>query len=810
MCIRDSYSIESANATKVGTVLPPFPAFLYYPQDGSGAYDVSLNGSTFYLQEASTLNLTATNATGDLIRFGYEVVDQLLGFPIESNIKASVIEKQVVVPAGRDYTVMIVREPSQFPDLGPSTCPSAMNETTCPTPPKSNNTLGTLSGGAVTDVSINLSVSKIYVYGCINLETGHNNSDVNVTNIIPRLLPWSGFVVTGMKADDGSINITDNSVNLNNTGDLGGIVCPPNVSAYNISLLANSEYMIEFYAKNASSEAGAPGDAWNLAAFQNISTSSSDIYQNVTLYRLAGAYNETIEKNTSLMTINILNSTGGAITTSVGHVDVKVKHPVFGTVTYIIESITNGSFTLPILNNSDWAKVYLFPDNSPPIERSLNLSNATNSIRLRQIDFSSGGDKGLRTTNSTGDLVVLNVSSNPLELEFFSTRTGCNGIAPPDSCLITEINATNFNPLKALVAGKVNMRLKFTNSGTSLLFHNYDMFSAKQPPMFSIVNAEPTTSSTNYQIWDFGSFAPPDAYENVTIAMPYSDSASASNFINDSRTVYVKLPLLYTEDLGSQDSWTVAWNGTRGDTISNLTDDLIDYNQTAFNSYLTDTGIGCSTTNTTAVCYINTSANIIYTTIPHFSGVSPSISGSNPAGGNGGEETSTSSGGGKWRKTIVLSYRQFVEGVTKELGYKERIRFLIGEEWHQVGVTNITKSSVSLEISSNVTQTATITVGEEKKFELTSDNIYDLSVKLNSITNEKASLSIRSISEEIRRPRESERESERTEERPRAGEAREEKPELTRILIIIITVLVPVVLVIYFSYKRKYRKKIPA
>ena len=72
----------------------------------------------------------------------------------------------------------------------------------------------------------------------------------------------------------------------------------------------------------------------------------------------------------------------------------------------------------------------------------------------------------------------------------------------------------------------------------------------------------------------------------------------------------------------------------------------------------------------------------------------------------------------------------------------------VGGESHHVGVTSITSNSVTIEVASTP-QTATLAVGETKKFDVNTNNIYDLSVTLSSITSGKASLVITPISEAV-------------------------------------------------------------
>jgi len=88
------------------------------------------------------------------------------------------------------------------------------------------------------------------------------------------------------------------------------------------------------------------------------------------------------------------------------------------------------------------------------------------------------------------------------------------------------------------------------------------------------------------------------------------------------------------------------------------------------------------------------------------------------------------------------------EGYTKDLGTKERIRITISDETHYVGVTGITSSTATINVSS-VPQQATLTVGDLRKFDVTDDGYYDISVKLDAISNNKATLTTKAIREKV-------------------------------------------------------------
>ena len=122
----------------------------------------------------------------------------------------------------------------------------------------------------------------------------------------------------------------------------------------------------------------------------------------------------------------------------------------------------------------------------------------------------------------------------------------------------------------------------------------------------------------------------------------------------------------------------------------------------------------------------------------------PASSGSSGSSGGGG-------GGGATGATIYsVTETQLISGYTKEISKNDRFKLIINNETHYAALESFTATTATINVSSNP-QRATLSVGEEKKFELTSDNYYDLSVKLNSInmTSNKTSLTIKKINEKV-------------------------------------------------------------
>jgi hypothetical protein len=118
---------------------------------------------------------------------------------------------------------------------------------------------------------------------------------------------------------------------------------------------------------------------------------------------------------------------------------------------------------------------------------------------------------------------------------------------------------------------------------------------------------------------------------------------------------------------------------------------------------------------------------------------------------SGGNVVSGTSGGGTtYTNTFVEDTKEFseIKEVSRELGAKNRIRIKINNIKHEVGVKALTTSTATIEVSSTP-QTAILSIGDTRRFDVTSDDYYDLSVTLNKIANNKASITLKSIYEKV-------------------------------------------------------------
>jgi len=115
-----------------------------------------------------------------------------------------------------------------------------------------------------------------------------------------------------------------------------------------------------------------------------------------------------------------------------------------------------------------------------------------------------------------------------------------------------------------------------------------------------------------------------------------------------------------------------------------------------------------------------------------------------------------SSGGGGY-PNYGISSEDLMNGHTRIMRKNWKMNFKISNEIHTLLVKDITENNILLVLSSD-SQELSLVIDEEKKFELTGDNYYDLFIKLNSIKKSmffsEANLTIQAINEEILEPEE--------------------------------------------------------
>jgi len=92
-------------------------------------------------------------------------------------------------------------------------------------------------------------------------------------------------------------------------------------------------------------------------------------------------------------------------------------------------------------------------------------------------------------------------------------------------------------------------------------------------------------------------------------------------------------------------------------------------------------------------------------------------------------------------------------GRTREIKESEKVKFVSEEVEYTSTIDEVTATTAKLTIA---TQTFTLNIGDEKKLDLNNDDIYDTSITLVGITESKAELTFKAISEAVTLPPEEE------------------------------------------------------
>ena len=142
--------------------------------------------------------------------------------------------------------------------------------------------------------------------------------------------------------------------------------------------------------------------------------------------------------------------------------------------------------------------------------------------------------------------------------------------------------------------------------------------------------------------------------------------------------------------------------------------------------------------------------------IPHFSTLGAVVSGTGTTTTTSSTTSSSSSSSGGaagtsfWSATYAYDAKELTSAgpYVKDMKKGQRVKLKVNGETHHVGVISVGSNSVTLNVSSTPQQMA-INVGEEKKVNVNTDNYYDLLIKLISVKNSTANVSISGIHEEM-------------------------------------------------------------
>jgi len=535
----------------------------------------------------------------------------------------------------------------------------------------------------------------------------------------------------------------------NSTSGFYNITLPGPAETQTILLFASAKNGSNYYGsyKNISVDYGTSGNEYNFTMYGMLGNSS----KNITMYQ-ASNFSETKNIATKKQTFNLVNSSNSLIyLNSEAHVEVNLDYYGVKAFTFMVDTSSNSSsFSVPLLNVTGIEDINFFSTDYAP----KRVSTKTASEILTNPNITLGAF-------NPGDIEGNDISSS-VQVALYKSNSTCNLPNPSSSCIIADSASMNsseqdsFNPLNAIVGGgKLNFRMGLLSSGITVEYINVDMLASGPPDALFDDNTTESTSGDFGSAMRFGGNGP-TIYDYVLVSMPYTEGSSSQTGLNESADVNMTIPLLYDED------WNVIWNASANGTDGNS----LAGNNSHYSAHPSEweTLMGnntCVTSqsnfNSTNPCFIDSSNNRIWIRLPHFSGTKPDITGNLITADSTSDSSSGDSGSGSgteggttlfWKNTFVASNNQLLDGFTREYSEKERAKVKVENEDHYVGIISLTNDSATINVSSDAQQ-AVFNIGDEKKFEVTGDDYYDLLVKLNSINGTKANVTIKSINEKI-------------------------------------------------------------
>ena len=280
----NAYS-PTGNVTEIGPILPGMPMFIL----NSSLF----NGSTFYLEPAATLNLSATFSNSSRSDFNYIIMDNALGDHVDMQVPSFVADgdRKVYVPRNRTYSVMFMKSPDSI-SAKMGGVPDYSVEAPVPPLPYILNNISAYANSAYTvNIRYNMSSGDYSVYGFVFV-AGNNTQDrlINFTKATVSL-SLSGRVPPQGVLNFGTINISSKNTTV------AGIDFPEGAIGYYrlpvIGASAGISHVIQFYGKNQTACNETAGGNCYFGAIQNFTITTSNITRNITLYPLLGSYDAT-------------------------------------------------------------------------------------------------------------------------------------------------------------------------------------------------------------------------------------------------------------------------------------------------------------------------------------------------------------------------------------------------------------------------------------------------------------------------------------------------------------------------------------
>jgi hypothetical protein len=630
--------------------LPPMPIGV----PGMGIPGMPVSGRNLYVVPAETLNIAASNGTHCTSFYGM-ILDQRSGIPYAFFDNRSAYTPtpcqfvEAIVPANRNFTITLGNEAQGGGYSFPARTVAVTTENISTT----NAQLGQYNGSNLT-VTINTSFIIIESAGNWSVNNGTLSSPA-ASNLSNVQVNYTRFQIQMVAGPSGFIPPAVPMLKLNavETNASGG---------WNTSLPSGSPYLASVFGHSGPTDSTGnyfmgfvvvPGPTFN----DNLATA---VNQSITLYRMAGVFRGTSASdpfgfNTSKTRIQFVDDNGTLITQNqqgqqANDINVEVETNYSG-VQMRRQYRTQGqaSVDVPLLAGEP-VKIKVFAGGFMPIQRlfsgTLVTANDTLNVTLQKPSMRPPRNGGQENSSFISGV----------QIEFVTYNSTCNRPSPPNSCYLSNINsnfrveggsAQQFDSQNFVMGGTQNILIKDNNTNTSVLIIGLSMDQSSIPNMEFDTNPIQQSQNGSAQVRRFGSLVPSNSIESAWLATPYNASA-----INESLNFSIDIPYLYDDD--GNLAWNVSAN-TSSQVPSQYQDYSAYYPGIATNaSYLK--GIQCfalndtNIANTSRKCLVDTTLNLIWLQVPHFSTIGAQGAGQpvTTASSSSSSSSSSSNNGGTY------------------------------------------------------------------------------------------------------------------------------------------------------------------
>ncbi|MFH1506494.1 MAG: PGF-pre-PGF domain-containing protein [archaeon] len=611
----------------VGPSLPELPESELRTEWGLADPDIYLKEAvTFRIQvegydyESGPTNDSLCNQSGcqdsafnwTYLGYNYGLKDKRLGFPVSSEHSTQSTERYIVAPLDRNYSLMVFPS-SSFPIY----VDFESIETNC------NATGYDLSSTGV-NATCTIQNGTYFIDAVISANksiSAFNGSIINMTNltsfkIVPYMLAMGEMIfdqdtlpfnMGQMMRWPKNNTAYDDSYNL--TTGAFSVFLPATEAHSDIMLMAFAEkdgvYYYDLYNLSADGQVfGVSNYNFTMGALIN----GTDF--NISVNNVSAEWDETVLVTTKAVQFNLVDDNGSLLSTESSFIEMKLE--TNGIEYNRMTNAADGVFELPILEGGAIKKLTIYSQSYAPVSTPVSAAVLSGATATSTINCTDGVCNIIMV--GFGDFDPFGEGKS-IFMDFYKSNSSCDVPNPPAGCnmmgdMNESMNSSVFSPLRAILMGDISLRI--TSGNISVHYVKTDLL-ASGPPDAAF--SENFTGSDISAAWKFGSQGP-EIYDEVLLSVPYEDA-----LIDE--TIIVTIPILYDNEFNP------IWNKTAGDTITDIEtdsslEDYLDYLDTDYEAYLNGTGVICSETDedlSTGLCYKDTSNQVVWIKIPHFSGI---------------------------------------------------------------------------------------------------------------------------------------------------------------------------------------------